>query len=205
MKKLFFIFIGFTILFTQKTFAYVTSAESAELVPENQLRFTFEPQVNSSNFNFNTHFDTGVAEDSQVRLSAGVGSGNYHLDFFYKKIPFPDYDTQPAIGFKLGAIFARENKTDVVTPVLCPISSKNIMIDKNRLTPYIALPIGVSVYQGRSLTPVNFVAGFEFVPTSVENIQFGGEMGFNVRDSYSYVSGYVSFYFEPTEQIIENN
>lgn len=181
----------------------MTIAESAELVPENQFRVSLEPQVNY--FNFNTHFDTGVAEDAQVRLSAGIGSGNYHFDFFYKQIPYPDYSDQPAIGYKIGAIFARENNSSVLTPLFCPLISKNILIHKDRWTPYLSLPIGVSVFQSRSTTPVHFVAGFEFVPTSVENMQFGAEMGLNIKDSFSYMSAFVSFYFEPTEQVIDNN
>lgn len=183
----------------------MTTAESAELVPEHQFRISIEPQINSSTFNFNSHFDTGVAEDAQVRLSAGVGAGNYHFDFFYKKVPFPNYDNQPAIGYKVGAVFARENELNVMTPIFCPILSKNLLIDKDRWTPYVALPIGVSVYQSHATTPIHFVAGFEYVPTSIENIQFGGEMGLSAKDSFSYISGFISFYFEPSEQVIDNN
>lgn len=202
MKKIV-IFIVFVYFSSQKASAYMTVAESAEIVPENQYRLSMEPQFNY--YNFNAHFDTGVAEDAQVRLSAGFGAGNYHFDFFYKRTPIPDYESQPAIGYKIGALFAKDNNLSIVTPTFCPLISKNIMINKDRWTPYVSLPIGVSVYQSTSTTPVHFVTGVEFVPTSVENMQFGGELGFNVKDSFSYVSAYVSFYFEPTEQVIDNN
>jgi hypothetical protein len=202
MKSIF-VFILLITASIQKASAYMTVAESGELVPENQFRVSIEPQVNY--FDFSGHFDTGVAEDAQVRVSAGMGSTGYHFDFFYKRIPYPDYDDQPAIGYKFGASFARESNSSVVTPIFYPLISKNIIIKKDRWTPYASLPIGVSVFQSRSSTPIRFVAGVEYVPTSVENMQFGGEIGFNVKDSFSYASGYVSFYFEPSEQVIDNN
>lgn len=183
--------------------AYLTMGESAELVPENQFRATLEPQINY--FAVNSHLDLGVAEDAQIRLSLGVGGTGSNLDFFYKRVPYPDYDNQPAIGYKIGASFlAVGNKDTVLTPMFAPIISKNLIIHKDRWTPYLSLPIGVSVHKSTSKTPVHFVAGIEYVPSSVENMQFGGEMGLNVKDSFTYVSGYVSFYFEPTEQVIDN-
>jgi hypothetical protein len=200
MKKFFIIFISF---FIQIASAYMTVSESGELVPENQFRLSLEPQTNY--FNFNAHFDMGVAEDAQIRLSAGVGSGNYNFDFFYKRIPFPDYDTQPAFGYKIGTLLARENNFNVITPIFSPLVSKTILVNKDKWIPYLALPIGVSVYQSHSTTPVHFVAGFEFVPESAENMQFGTEMGFNIKDSFTYMSAFISFYFEPTEQVIDNN
>jgi hypothetical protein len=201
--KYIFIFIILSLNLTQIAAAYMTVAESGELVPENQFRISIEPQINY--FDFAGHFDTGVAEDAQVRLSAGVGNAGHHIDFFYKRIPFPDYDNQPAIGYKIGVSFAKESKSNVVTPLFYPLISKNFIINKDRWTPYLSLPIGVSVFQSRSETPVRFVTGVEYVPTSVENMQFGAEIGFNIKDSFSYASAFVSFYFEPTEQVIDNN
>jgi hypothetical protein len=203
MKNYFKYLCILSLYFTNICEAYLTNSESAELVPENQFRVTLEPQVNY--FAVNSHLDFGVSEDSQVRLSAGIGGTGYNFDFFFKRVPYPDYDKQPAMGYKIGASFMMDQKKEMVlTPIIAPLISKNLIIKKDKWTPYISLPIGVSVHRSATTTPVHFVAGVELTPSSVENMQFGGEIGLNVKDSFTYVSGYVSFYFEPTEQVIDN-
>lgn len=181
--------------------AYFTTAESGDIVPEGQYRVTVEPQFNY--FGVSAHFDAGTSEDSQIRVSAGAGQSGYNFDFYYKRIPYPDYDKQPAIGFKYGASFAKIDGSSVITPRFFPMISKSIMIDNNRWTPYLSLPIGVSVSQSKSTTPTHFVMGCEITPSNIDNIQFGAEMGLNIRDSFSYISGFISFFFEPTEKISE--
>ncbi len=184
---------------TNIAYGYLTTSESGDIVPEGQYRITVEPQLNY--FGVTTHFDSGIKEDSQVRLSIGAGQGGYHFDFNFKQVPFPDYDDQPAIGYKIGASFAKMDGKSVITPRFYPIVSKSMMIENNRWTPYLSIPIGISVSQSKSTIPTHFVVGCEVTPSSLDNIQFGAEMGFNIRDTFSYVSGYISFFFEPTEQI----
>jgi hypothetical protein len=51
-----FIFTVFVFIFAQKASAYMTIAESAELVPEKQFRISIEALVISTNFYFNSNY-----------------------------------------------------------------------------------------------------------------------------------------------------
>ncbi len=178
--------------------AYLSTIDSGELVPINQYRLILEPQANP--FNLSAHFDAGITDSSQLRLSLGAGESGTHFDFSYKTIPIPNLDTQPAMGYKIGTIFASEKgRENSLTIRFTPLVSKNYIINQNRWTPYLALPLGVSVRKSTSTTPTHFVVGTELTPSTTPDMQFGAEVGANLRDSFSYVSVFVSFYFEPTE------
>jgi hypothetical protein len=146
------------------------------------------------------HFDAGISDSSQLRISLGAGESATHLDFSVKYIPYPDIDKQPAIGYKLGAIFANE-KGNISSLAIrfTPIVSKTYELEKNHITPYLGLPLGVSVHKSTSQTPTHFVFGAELTPLSAPDMQFGAEIGANLRDSFSYVSAFIGFYFEPSE------
>lgn len=202
MKSLNYLVFTLIIISNCKSWSYLTNADSGDIVPEGQYRLSVEPQFNY--FGVGAHFDAGTAEDAQIRVSAGAGQDGFHFDFYYKRIPIPDYDKQPAIGYKFGASFAKMNGASVITPIFFPIMSKSFIIDNNRWSPYLSLPIGVSVSQSKATTPTHFVMGCEVTPSTLDNIQFGGEMGFNVKDSFSYVSAYISFLFEPSERITDS-
>ena len=178
--------------------AYLGTIDSGVLVPVNQYRLILEPQL--SPYNLAAHFDAGISDSSQLRISLGAGESATHLDFSVKYIPYPDVDNQPAIGYKIGTLFASEKgNTSSLAFRFTPIISKTYEIDKNHLTPYLALPLGVSIQKSTSKTPSHFVLGAEFSPPSTPDMQFGAEIGANLRDSFSYVSAFISFYFEPLE------
>ncbi len=178
--------------------SFLSTIDSGELVPVNQYRLILEPQI--SPYNLAAHFDAGISDSSQLRVSLGAGESATHFDFSVKYIPYPDIDNQPAIGYKLGLLFA--NEKDNVSSLgvrFTPLVSKRYMIDQNYFTPYLGLPLGVSVQKSTSKTPSHFVLGVEVSMPTAPDMQFGAEVGANLRDSFSYISAFVSFYFEPSE------
>ncbi|MEY4616476.1 MAG: hypothetical protein RJB66_1436 [Pseudomonadota bacterium] len=181
--------------------AYLTNADSGELVPIDQYRLVIEPQV--SHFNLTAHFDTGISDSSQMRVSLGSGEDGTHLDFFYKNIPVPDYGNQPAIGYKVGTIFASDRGTNIFTVRFMPLISKSYEINQNRWTPYLSLPLSVSTVKSTSTTPIHAVIGTEVTLESAPDMQLGCEIGANIKDSFSYGSVFISFYFEPPENVTE--
>ena len=152
-------------------------------------------------FNLTAHFDTGVSDSSQVRVSLGSGEDGTHLDFFYKDIPYPDYGQQPAMGYKVGTVFNSEQGENTFTLRLMPLVSKTYEINMNRWTPYFSLPLSVSVQKSTSTTPIHAVLGTELGLPSAPDMQLGFEVGVSLRDSFSYASAFISFYFEPPENV----
>lgn len=181
--------------------AYLTNADSGELVPIDQYRLVIEPQM--AHFNLTAHFDTGISDSSQMRVSLGAGEDGTHLDFFYKDIPIPDYGNQPAIGYKIGTIFASDQGNNIFTIRLMPLISKTYEIHRNRWTPYASLPLGVTTIKSVSTTPIHAVLGTEVTLDSAPDMQLGFEIGANLKDSFSYGSVFISFYFEPPDNITE--
>lgn len=190
--------IAFTLLSPLSAFSFLSTIDSGELVPINQYRLILEPQL--SPYNLSAHFDAGISDSSQLRVSLGSGETATHFDFSVKYIPIPDIDEQPAIGYKVGALFATE-KESVSSLALrfTPLISKTYEINKNHWTPYLALPIGVSIQKDTSKVPTHFVVGTELTLHSASDMQVGAELGASLRDSFSYVSAFISFYFEPSE------
>lgn len=181
--------------------AYFTNADSGELVPVDQYRLIIEPQM--GHFNMSAHFDTGVSDSSQMRVSLGSGEDGTHLDFFYKDIPYPDYGNQPAMGYKVGTVFTSEGGDNIFTIRLMPLISKTFEIDDNRWIPYLSVPFSVSMEKSLSTTPIHAVIGTELSLASAPDMQVGFEYGASLKDSFSYASAFISFYFEPPENITE--
>lgn len=179
-------------------FSFLSTIDSGELVPINQYRLILESQL--SPYNLSAHFDAGISDSSQLRVSLGSGETATHFDFSVKYIPIPDVDDQPAIGYKVGALFAteKENASSLALR-FTPLVSKTYEINKNHWTPYIALPLGVSIQKDTSKVPMHFAIGTELTLHTLPDMQVGAELGANLRDSFSYVSAFVSFYFEPSE------
>lgn len=193
------IFFLLSLLMTPiKSWSYLSTVDSGELVPINQYRLILEPQANP--FNLSVHFDAGISDSSQLRLSFGSGESGSHFDFSFKSVPIPSLESQPAIGYKVDTIFANEKgSTNSLTVRISPLISNNYLINKNRWTPYAALPLGVSVRKSSSSTPVHLVVGTELTPHTTPDMQFGAELGIGLKESFSYFSAFVSFYFESTE------
>jgi hypothetical protein len=182
----------------QMGWTYFSNLDSGELVPQDQYRLIFEPQL--GHYNITTHFDAGITDSTQLRISIGAGEDGTHFDFFYKSIPYPDFEDQPAIGYKIGTVFVSDKSTNLFSIRFMPLLSKNITIKQNRWTPYASLPLTVSTQQSSSKTPIHLVLGTEINLPSAPDMQFGFEVGSALKDSFSYVSGFISFYFEPSEK-----
>lgn len=181
--------------------AYLGNIDSGELVPKDQYRLILEPQV--GHFNLTAHFDAGITDSSQLRVSIGAGEDGTHFDFYYKTIPYPDFENQPAIGYKVGTIFANDKGSNVLSVRFMPLISKTYIIKQNRWTPYLSLPLTASVQRSTSTTPIHAVIGTEVNFPTAPDMQLGFEFGSSLRDSFSYASAFISFYFEPSESETE--
>lgn len=197
------LFIGPLLLLSQTALAYFSVIDSGELVPKDQYRFILEPQF--GHFNITAHFDAGITDESQSRVSIGAGEDGTHFDFYYKTIPIPDVDSQPAIGYKIGTSFLIDQGNTIFSLRLMPLISKTFVVKKNNVTPYFSVPLSLSMQKGTSATPIHAVFGTEMSVAKTSDMQIGFELGASIKDSFSYASGFITFYFEPDESEFDVN
>jgi hypothetical protein len=187
---------GLLIAMSSNAFAYQSVFDTGEIVPAGKYRVMGELQYlgDPSGLNLTAGMDAGVNESSNIRAVAGVGSVNLYAGVFYKWVPFPDTDTQPAIGIMGGGTWARYDGENYPGIRIQPIVSKKIDTEFGFINPYASLPFGVISGPRNNTFPFQFVVGTDWKPVDVENFSFLLEVGLNVNESASYVSTGLLYY-----------
>lgn len=189
MKKL---LLSFIILgLSPSAFSALSTAETAEILPLDKMQLGAEVQLNASDseFNFAGHFDKALTESSQMRGTLGSGKNGLLAGVSYKWTPYPDYDKQPAIGFRGGINYWRSESINVLNLTVQPIFSKKYDTSEGLVIPYISIPVGVSFVKSKTLNPMQFVMGAEYGA-------FGAEFGLELRDSFNYILIYWNYLFD---------
>lgn len=192
------------LLFSTPGKAYFSTLDTGELIAPGKYQISIEPQIifqNYSGLNAVARFDTGINEESSVRGVLGVGTVDFEIGGFYKWVPFPDLETQPAIGGMVGVTIARINSDTVYNLRFHPLISKKLESEIGDVIPYGSLPIGISSRPDKTVVPVQLVAGAELRPLNTPNFSFFGEIGANVNEAFGYISAMISYRFD--ESILE--
>ncbi|MGE3759324.1 MAG: hypothetical protein AB7H97_16290 [Pseudobdellovibrionaceae bacterium] len=187
--------------------AYFSNVETAEVPPPGTYYLSVEPQVvfntldqgSKTGLNLVGHFDAPVSDSSSMRVLLGTGTTDFQTGFFFKWVPIPDIDNQPAIGFKFGALYARADDTTQLSARIYPIVSKKYDSSYGLLTPYASLPMGLTNVEKKSYTPVTLALGSEWKPVDMKYVWFGAELGLDMKDAFSYISGVVIFSIDEDE------
>lgn len=186
--------------------AYLTIGETAELPPMTHYQIGFEPQFltnEGGGTNISAFFDAPFSDSTSGRLWLGAGVIDFNVGATFKYVPFPDIDNQPGIGFRGGGFFARKSSENFLTLQLAPIFSKKVDTENGLFTPYAAVALNVTSTKERNFTGSQFVIGSEFKTSEIPDMHFGLEGGFNLNDSYSYISGTVTFPFDSSKGLFE--
>lgn len=191
---------------SQTGHAYFSTMETAEVPAPGTYQLGVEPQIAFNNIgkgdtgiNLISFFDAPMSDSSSLRVLLGTGVTDFQTGFFYKWIPIPDIDNQPAIGFKVGALYARVDDTTQLSARLHPIISKKYDSDFGLITPYVSLPIGISNVEKKSYTPMTLALGSEYKPQSMKFVWFMAEVGVDIKDAFNYISGAVIFSIDEDE------
>jgi hypothetical protein len=182
--------------------AYLTIGESTEVPKAADYQVGFEPQIltdGGGGSNFTAYFDSPFNDATTGRLWLGAGKIDFNVGATVKYVPFPDVDTQPGIGFRAGGFFARKSDLNILTLQLAPIFSKKWNTDAGLFIPYVAVALDLTNTKDRNYTGSQFVIGTEYKTTEIPNMYFGTEVGFNLQDSYSYISGNITFPFDSSK------
>lgn len=193
-------FLALAFLFTSnQALAYLTILESAEVVPPKMSRIGFVPQLvtnDSSGLNTDVTFDSGWNEASSSRFTLGAGKMDIHLGGTYKWVPFPDVARQPALGLRSAIWYARYKDESYMTFSAAPLMSKKVEQPVGLFTPYVALPISYTLNRHKDFFSQQFVIGSEFATNKIPLFTFAAELGLNLKDSYSFIAGFVSYQFD---------
>lgn len=176
--------------------AYQEVMDTGEIVPGGKYRILGDLQYfgDPSGLNITAGMDAGVNDSSNIRAVVGVGSVNFQAGLFYKWIPFPDSDTQPAIGIIGGGTYARYDGDGYPGFSIRPITSKKIDTEFGFITPYVSLPFGVISAPKRNLFPFQLVVGSDWRPVDVDSFTILFEIGLNLNEAASYASAGILYY-----------
>lgn len=187
------------LLLSTQARAFMTVQESNEITPKGFYKLGIEPQVRTSNgsgSNFTGFFDLPINEEMSARAVLGAGDTDLNIGGSFKWVPVPDYDPQPAVGGKIGLYSWRESDNTFTTIRVEPLVSKKFQTEIGEFIPYGALPILFNSGKDSNKTGVQVALGCEFRHAEADNMTFGLEAALDAKDSFAYVSGYVTIYLE---------
>lgn len=188
---------------SQPSLAFFSLMDTGELVKEGEYRVLGEGQIlfdAPEGFNLNGRFSTGIQDDSEVQFEAGVGSIDYYMGAFWKWVPFPDTDEQPAIGFRGGVTFADVSGLSTYGINFTPLVSKHLDSDIGAFTPYGGLELGLQNNVHDTYFSMQAVLGMQWSPggmnlEQLKDFNFLIEYGLEVDDAFNYLSFGASYDF----------
>lgn len=200
-----------TFILTLPSYAYYSTMDTGDLLRQGNHKVSAETQFitdKGSGANFVGRFDSGLTFDSNIRGMIGFGTTDFHIGGFYKWVPIPDIDNQPAIGLLAGVLYARDDGLNELSVRLHPLISKMFPLDFGDLTPYASLPIGLRSQDKKADrsskvdVPVQIAAGAQLKTLHFERLLFNLELGFDINKAYTYISLGVSLLFDDEEGLI---
>lgn len=183
--------------------AYISIAESGEVLAPNLFQIGVEPQIitnKNSGTNFDIFFDAPINESTSARLLLGGGTIDFNSFASVKWIPFPDVANQPAMGLRIGAGLAREEDENILQLQFAPLVSKKFDTEYGLAVPYVALPFTYFNTKEENYMASNLAIGSEFHYHEWQNVvTLGAEIGADLNKSHSYISVFATFPFESSK------
>ncbi len=165
--------------------------ESGDVIAPGTYQLGLEPTFSANpgdGFNVGLFGDFGINDS----LSTRVGFGSGGLDFFtsasLKWVPFPDLDTQPAIGGKASLIYMNDKDFSLTILRVAPLISKRYTIEPGTILPYVALPVLLNVAKDKTYVGTSLAAGTEFIHRELDDFKFFAEVSVDLHDGMGYFS-----------------
>ncbi len=197
--------LGFTTLvilaFVLPAKAYFSTFESNNTLEEKNHKLGLEGQYIFNNLqgaNIVAHYNYGLGEGQELKAVIGGGIVNFQVGGFYKIVPIPDTESQPAIGGFMGLLVANVSGQTMTSLRIHPTISKLFMFNDHHsmVTPYAALPIGITFGNGTTTVPLQLALGAEWTPPWLNSSRITTEVGFNINSAFSYFTAGLSLPFE---------
>lgn len=191
--------------------AYTSVMDTGEIMGPGQYKLTGESQFitnENGGVNLSGRVDAGLNEELGFRGEFGFGKTDVFLGGLFKYMPFPDTDTQPAIGFNAGLLYGRTRGNNLVTMRFEPLVSKQFATTFGKVTPFASLPLGFvngdhePNGDAKAYSQIQLALGSQVKVKQWQNLQFMGELGLNLKDAYSYISLGAILYFDPDKGLV---
>ena len=186
--------------FSTPAHAYFSVIQTGDVVPAGSFQAVIEPQIITTRYDglgLNAKLDAGIDEASSVRGILGIGDKmDFELGAMYKYVPFPDTANQPAIGFEVGGLYAKTLDESEFSVRFNPFISKRFEAEIGDITPYAALPLGITFRDGKSLWPVQLALGSQLRLLNLPQLSFFGEFALNVHEAFGYISFAAAWQFD---------
>lgn len=194
-----FFFILTSILCAKNANAYWSLSETADIIPMSRYQVGVDPQLlvnEGGGANLGAFGDVALNESTSLRLHIGAGTTDFWTGLSAKYTPFPDIDNQPAIGFRLGQFYARDNSENILSTQFAVLISKKMETEKGQINPYFAIPLTFISRKDENKTGTQVVFGTELQQDLNSPYKWGAELGLSLKDSASYILGTFSFLFD---------
>lgn len=171
--------------------AFYATLDNGDLVKPGEYKVLLGPQFllsDDTGINISGRFDFGFNEESNFRTVIGAGTTNFFAGLFYKWIPIPDIQSQPAIGLETGVIYGTVDDEGALGIRLHPLISKKFATDWGDFTPHASVPFGFQTRDDESSFPIQLALGVEYKPVGFKNVSFMGEAGFDLNEAFNYIS-----------------
>lgn len=187
------------LFFSSTSHAYLTIAESGELLAPGKYQVGAEPQFllnRGGGTNLNVFLDTSLNDSTSARITMGGGAVDFNAFASAKWIPIPDVDNQPAMGLRIGGGIARDAGQNLLQLQFAPLVSKKFDTEYGLTVPYLAAPLTFLNTKEENVIASNLTVGTEFHYAEWNQVTLGAEMGIELNKSYSYISVFATFPFE---------
>jgi hypothetical protein len=162
--------------------------------------FGVEPEVNLSNesgFATNFRFQHGLSTLSNLHVLVGTGTGQrqFRVGGVYTFDFFPDVGEQPGIGLGVQGVYYRYHGSygQLETSAI-PYIHKAFDDGKGHiLEPFLSFPMGFEFRSGTYDFIATLAFGAKFLPEKESKFSFIGELGLNMSNTETYVSGGVVY------------
>jgi hypothetical protein len=147
----------------------------------------------------NAKFTQGVSDFMDAAAIVGTGGGprRFRLGGDLVFDVFPDVDKQPGIGILARGIYYRVPNSGQFDLTGAPYIHKAFLTgegNKDEIEPFVAVPLGMAFDSGTYQWIGQIVIGSMFKNASTEKFRYSFEMGINLNNSESYLSGGITYY-----------
>lgn len=185
--------------FSASAQSFMTIAETGEMVSGGQYQLGAAPQIllnQGGGANVSIFGDYLLNQSTSVRAHLGAGTQDFFTGASIKFVPFPDIGNQPAMGIRAGAFLLRDEDESSLALQVAPLVSRKVPSDYGFFTPYGALPLTFINKRAKNVNGVQFTLGSEYTQEESSPLKFGGEVAISLKDSSSYILGYVTWSFD---------
>ncbi|MEO0335614.1 MAG: hypothetical protein AAF202_04440 [Pseudomonadota bacterium] len=195
----------FALFTAPSSLAFYSTVDDGKILEEGRYRLTGTGQLitsEGSGGNATGRFAHWWNDELQVEALAGFGDVDFQAGGFVKWVPIPDFDNQPAVGVKAGALYGSVDGLNEFSFRIHPLVSKAFNSDIGQFTPYASLPIGVRFFDNQIDLPTQVVAGSFFEHAELQNISFALELGVDLNKAFNYITLGVALEVDESEGIV---